>query len=86
MHSINISNINQYNEIEYTNKEISLLRDRLNINEKSMNQVQNGLMQIGRIQVKQGQRTNLSVTKKIKNNLRIYPKITLSISKKRLIY
>ena len=66
MHSINMSNINQYNEIEYTNKEISLLRDRLNINEKSMNQVQNGLMQIGRIQVKQGQRTNLSVTKKIK--------------------
>ena len=61
-----MSNINQYNEIEYTNKEISLLRDRLNINEKSMNQVQNGLMQIGRIQVKQGQRTNLSVTKKIK--------------------
>ena len=66
MHSINMSNINQYNEIEYTNKEISLLRDRLNINEKSMNQVQNGLMQIGRIQVKQGQRTNLSVTKEIK--------------------
>ena len=61
-----MSNINQYNEIEYANKEISLLRDRLNINEKSMNQVQNGLMQIGRIQVKQGQRTNLSVTKKIK--------------------
>ena len=61
-----MSNINQYNEIEYTNKEISLLRDRLNINEKSMNQVQNGLMQIGRIQVKQGQRTNLSVTKEIK--------------------
>ena len=47
-----MSNINQNNEIEHINKEISLLQDRLKINEKSLNQFQNGLMQIGRIRVK----------------------------------
>ena len=67
MHSINMPNISQNNEIEHINKEISLLQDRLKINEKSLNQFQNGLMQIGRIRVKKGQRTNLSQTKKIQN-------------------
>ena len=37
----------------------------ISINEKSLNQFQNGLMQIRRIGVKQGQRTNVSITKKI---------------------
>ena len=58
-------NICQNNEIEHINKEINLLQDRLKINEKTLNQFQNGLMQIGRIQVKQGQRTNLSQNTKI---------------------
>ena len=49
MHSINMSNINQINEIENINKEISLLQDRLKKNEKSLNQFQNGLTRIGRI-------------------------------------
>ena len=62
---INTPNINQNNEIERTNKEISLLQDRRKINEKSLNQFQNGLTQIGRLQVKQRQRTNLSKTEKI---------------------
>ena len=62
-----MSNINQNNEIEHINKEISLLQDRLKINEKSLNQFQNGLMRIGRIRIKQGQRKNLSLTKKTKN-------------------
>ena len=57
MHSIKMSNINQTNEIKHINKEISLLHDRLKINETSLNQFQDGLMQIGRIRVKQGQRT-----------------------------
>ena len=57
VHSIKMSNINQTNEIKHINKEISLLHDRLKINETSLNQFQNGLMQIGRIRVKQGQRT-----------------------------
>ena len=56
MHSIKMSNINQTNEIKHINKE-SLLHDRLKINETSLNQFQDGLMQIGRIRVKQGQRT-----------------------------
>ena len=37
-------NINQNNEIEYINKEISLLEDRLKINEKNKNQFKNVLM------------------------------------------
>ena len=60
-------NTQQNNEIEHINKEINLLQDRLKKNEKSLNQFQNGLMQIGRIRVKKGQRTNLSQTKKIQN-------------------
>ena len=60
-------NTQQNNEIEQISKEINLLQDRLKKNEKSLNQFQNGLMQIGRIRVKKGQRTNLSQTKKIQN-------------------
>ena len=43
------------------------MQDLLKKNEKSLNQFQNGLMQIGRIRVKKGQKTNLSQTKKIQN-------------------
>ena len=63
-------NTKQNNEIEHINKEISLLQDRLKINEKSLNQFQNGLMRIGRLRVKQGQRTNPSKTKKVQNILK----------------
>ena len=58
-------NINQNKEIKSINKEISLLQDRLMINEKSLNQFKNGLRQIGRLRLKQGQKINLSKTKKI---------------------
>ena len=44
VHNINMPNMKQNNEIEHINKEISLLQDRLKINEKSLNQFQNGLM------------------------------------------
>ena len=37
---------NMQNEIEQVNKEINLLQDRLKKNEKSLNQFQNGLLQI----------------------------------------
>ena len=63
-------NINQNNEIEYINKEISLLQDRLKINEKSLNQFQNGLRQIGRLRLKQGQKINLSKIKNMQEALR----------------
>ena len=43
---------NIHNKIKQINKEINLLQDRLKKNEKSLNQFQNGLMQIGRIRVK----------------------------------
>ena len=56
----------QNNKIELINKEINLLQD-LKKNKTSQNQFQNGLMQIGRIWVKKGQRINLSQTKKIQN-------------------
>ena len=53
-------------EIEQINKEINLLQDGLKKNEKRLNQFQNGLLQIGRIRVKKGQKTDLSKTKKYK--------------------
>ena len=43
------------------------MKNRLKKNEKSQNQFQNGLLHIGRIRVKKGQRTYLSQTKKIQN-------------------
>ena len=86
MHSINMPNINQNNEIENINKEISLLQDRRKINEKSLNQFQNGLTQIGRLQVKQRQRTNLSKTEKIQKILKDIFKNMIKNIKKRLIY
>ena len=45
-------NKQQNNEIEHINKEINLLQDLLKKKEKTQNQFQNGLMQIGRIRVK----------------------------------
>ena len=43
------------------------MQGRLKKNEKSLNQFQNGLMQIKRIRLKKGQKTDLSQTKKIQN-------------------
>ena len=60
-------NTQQNNEIKHINEEINLLQDLLKKNEKSLNQFQNGLVQIGRTRVKKGQRTNLSRTKKMQN-------------------
>ena len=57
-------NINQNNEIESINKEISLLQDRLKINEKTLNQFKNELRRIEKLQLKQGQKTDLSKMKK----------------------
>ena len=67
VYSINIPNTQQNNKTEHINKKTNLFQDRLKKNEKSLNQFQNGLMQIGRIRVKIGQRTNLFQTKKIQN-------------------
>ena len=63
-----IPNINQNNEIESINKEISLLQDRLKINEKSINQFQNGFRGIGRLRLKQRQKADLSKTEKYKKH------------------
>ena len=54
-------------EIEQIKKEIDLLQDRLKKNEKSPNQFQHGLMQIRRMRVKKGQRTDLSQTEEVQN-------------------
>ena len=79
-------NINQNNEIERTNKEISLLQDKHKINEKSLNQFQNGLTRIGRLQVKQRQRTNLSKTENIQKILKDIFKNIIKNIQKSLIY
>ena len=60
-----MSNRNQNNEIESINQEISLLQNRLKINEKNLNQFKNGLRRIVRLRLKQGQKTNFSKTKKM---------------------
>ena len=60
-------NTKQNNKIEHINKEINLLQDRLMINEKILNQFQNGLRHICKIQVKKGKRTDLPQTKTIQN-------------------
>ena len=87
MYSINMANTKQNNKIEYINKEINLLQDRLKKNEKSLNQFQNGLMQIGRIWVKKGKSTNLSQTKKLQNIVKnIFKNKIKQIKKKTLIY
>ena len=86
MHSINMPNINQNNEIQYINNEISLLQDRLKVNEKSKNQFQNVLMRIRRLRVKQGQKTNISETKKLQNILKDVFKNKIKNIKKRMIY
>ena len=41
--------IRQNNGIKDVNKEVSFLQDRLKKNEKSLNQFQNGLKQVGRL-------------------------------------
>ena len=66
MCGINMPNLQQNNESEHINKEINLVQDLLKKNEKSQNQFQNELMQIGRIQVKKGQRRTFSNQKNTK--------------------
>ena len=70
MYSINMLNLQQNNEIEHINKEINLLQGLLKKNKKSKNQLQNGLMQIGRIRVKKGKSTDFFQTKKIQSIVR----------------
>ena len=81
-----MSNASQENRIGNINKEISLLQDRVEIKEKSLYQFKNGLRRIGRLQLKQGQKTNLSKTKKKQQALKDIFKIRLSLSKRSLIY
>ena len=81
-----MSSTSQENRIGNINKEISLLQDRVEIQEKSLYQFKNGLRRIGRLQLKQGQKTNLSKTKKMQQALKDIFKIRLSLSKRSLIY
>ena len=46
------------------------MQDRLEINKKSINQFQNVLARIGRLRLKQGQRKNISETKKVQKILK----------------
>ena len=78
-----MSNISQNNGIEGINKEVSLLQDRLKINEKSLSQFQNALNRVGRIRIRQGQRKNLSLTKEIQKISRDIFKIKIKYIKKK---
>ena len=79
-------NINQNNEIEYINKEISVLEDRPKINKKSKNKFQNVLMRIKKLRLKQGQRKNISENKKVQNILKDIFENKIKNIKKRTIY
>ena len=79
-------NRNQDNEIEYINKEISVLEDRLKINKKSKNKFQNVLMRIKKLRLKQGQRKNISENKKVQNILKDIFENKIKNIKKRTIY
>ena len=65
-----MSNLQQNRETEHINKDINLLQDLLKKNKKRKNQFQNGLMQIGRIRVKNGKSTDFFQTKIIQNIVR----------------
>ena len=60
------------------------MEDRLKINEKSLNQFQNGLTRIGRLWLKQSQKTNLSLTKKIQKILKDVFKNKIKYIKKKV--
>ena len=62
------------------------MQDRLEINEKSLNQIKNGLRRIGRLQLKQEQKKNFSKTKKIQEALKDIFKNKINLIKKSLIY
>ena len=79
-------NTSQNNGIENISKEISLLQDRLQINEKSLNQFKNGLRRIGRLRLKQGQKTILSKTKKMQKAWKDIFNNRIKLIKKSLTY
>ena len=81
-----MSNRNQNNEIESINQEISLLQNRLKINEKNLNQFKNGLRRIVRLRLKQGQKTNFSKTKKMQEALKDIFKNKIKYIKKMMSY
>ena len=62
------------------------MQDRLEINEKSLNQFKNGLRRIGRLRLKQGQKTNLSKTKKMQEALKDIFKNKIKLIKKKVWY
>ena len=79
-------NISQNSEIENINKEISLLEDRLKINKESKNQFKNVLVRIKKLWLKQGQRTNLSETKKVQKIFEDIFKNKIKNIEKKMIY
>ena len=78
-------NISQNNGIKDVNKEVSFLQDRLKINEKSLNQFQNGLKQVGRLRLKQGQKI-ISGTEKMQEILKSIFESKIKQFKNRIIY
>ena len=86
VHSIKMSNISQNNGIEGINKEVSLLKERLKINEKSLisiSSISNASTWVWRLRLKQGQKTNLSETKKMQEVLKEIFKNKIKLIKKK---
>ena len=79
-------NISQNNGIKSINKEVTLLEDRLQINKKSVSQFQNALTWVRRLWLKQGQKTNLSKSKKMQEALRNIFGSKIKHFKKKMMY
>ena len=58
------------------------MQDRLQVNEKSLNQFKNRLRRIRRLRLKQGQKTNLSKTKQMQEALKVKFKKKINFIKK----
>ena len=58
------------------------MQDRLEINEKNLDQFKNGLRRIERLRLKQGQKTNLSKSKKMQEALKDIFKNKIKLIKK----
>ena len=78
-----MSNINKNNRITSINREVSLLKDRLKINEKRFSQFQNALTRVGRVGLKQGQKIHLSETKTLQEILEDMFKNKIKLIKKK---
>ena len=89
VYNINMQNLLQNSEIMYINNEVNLLQDLLKKNEKTQNQFQNGLAQIGKIRIQTRKMQNIvrnifeNKIKQIKKNTSLLQNTLANVKKER---